>query len=187
LDTVVGALRELPEVHLDRLPRMADFARLAVAAERGRGEPPTVLAAYAGLREASHQQALDGSVIGGVLLAFLDVETRSGHWRGTAEELLTGINDQADGQTTRSRYWPKTPRALSSELRRLAPALRGVGFTVSLGEREGGTGRRLISIGRTSAPPPSPHEGADEGAVWVGATRRRRTRCSPRRPTSRPR
>src|SRR5690606_26352925 len=58
LDTLSGMLRELDSVKLDRLPRMADFALLAVAAERASGAQEVFLDAYAGARAEADEQAI---------------------------------------------------------------------------------------------------------------------------------
>jgi len=162
LDAVVGALRELPTVALAAHPRMADFAEWAVAAERGRGAAPRFLAAYGALQETSHQQALDGSAVGAPLLAVLAAETALGPWEGTAAELLRALNDQADDQTKRGKFWPKTARALSSELRRLEPALRGLGYTLSRPRLTGHDNRRVFTIAR-AGPDPGPPDAPPGG------------------------
>lgn len=121
LDRLAGALRERDHVRLDRLPRMADFAVLAVAAEQAAGEPPTFLAAYAAVRTEADDDAIDASAIGPALRALL---AKHPTWQGTAAELLARLGEIAGEQATRAKGWPKTARGLSGELRRLAPALR---------------------------------------------------------------
>jgi hypothetical protein len=62
LDAVAGALRELPGVRLDRLPRMADFAEWAVAGERALGWPAgSFEAAYRANRQEANETALEAS------------------------------------------------------------------------------------------------------------------------------
>src|SRR5262249_3117857 len=51
LHAVAHGLRQLPEVHLDRLPRMADFARWATACETAIWSPGTFMSAYDGNRD----------------------------------------------------------------------------------------------------------------------------------------
>ena len=171
LDAVVGALRELPHVHLERLPRLADFALWAVAAERGEFLRPDgadgadgrraasaspqpaspFLAAYLGTRAASWEQAIDASPIGGALQSFIHRDLTTSAWEGTAAELLERLGALTDEATRRGRYWPKSPRALSGELRRLAPALRGIGLSVELDIRGGHERRRLIRLAMGNA------------------------------------
>jgi hypothetical protein len=127
LDRVSAGLRELPRVNLDRLPRMADFARFAVACERGAGEGSQFLAAYADNQAGAHEQALDSSPIPAALVAFM---TRREEWEGPASELLevlTGALPNTTGSgPVRPHGWPKRPNELGNVLRRAAPNLRRV-------------------------------------------------------------
>ncbi|HVC35366.1 MAG TPA: bifunctional DNA primase/polymerase [Chloroflexota bacterium] len=146
LDSLAGALRMLPMVHLDRLPRMADFARVAVAAEQARGEAPAFLVAYATARKNAEAATIEGSVIGPALLILCD----SLPWEGTAGELLGKLSELVDEKATKMKTWPQNARAVSGELRRLAPALRRSEINVIFGTRTTG-GRRPITIDK--APP----------------------------------
>ena len=58
------------------------------------------------------------------LLAMLKRETT---FEGTATELLESLSD---GQDTRAKGWPKTPKVLSGLLTRLAPNLRAAGIKI---------------------------------------------------------
>jgi hypothetical protein len=166
LDRLAGALRELPNVQLERLPRMADFAIWAVAAERAAGHPGHLpspfLAAFAGMRAEANELAIDGSAIGPCLRRILD---RDGSFTGTAAMLLDALATVAGESLVRSAVWPRTPRAVAGELRRLAPALRAVGITVQLGVRRHG-GVRVIQIGcADQAASPSPSSPLSAGAA----------------------
>ena len=57
-----------------------------------------------------------------------------GLFTGTASELLSRLNQQADDQA-RTPDWPKTPRRLSGQVRRAAPGLRRVGIEVTFARR----------------------------------------------------
>src|SRR5581483_2490077 len=85
LDYLAGAIRAPPSVNLDRLPRMADFATWAVAAERGAGladgGSSPFLAAYEEGRAAAREAAIEGSAVGPFLVQFLRAR---GHWTATA-------------------------------------------------------------------------------------------------------
>jgi hypothetical protein len=166
LDDVAGALHERPHVALARRPRMADFALWSVAAERGRREPDRFLRAYMGAREAGHDLTIDGSPIGLALRAFLDAHLSDGSWEGTAGQLLKHLVELADDQAKRSRDWPRSPRGLSGEIRRVAPALRGIGFTIVVDIRDRARKRgRLLRIGRVEeagAGPSAPSAPSDD-------------------------
>ncbi len=165
LDELVGALREEPSVRLPSLPRMADFAVWAVAAERGRGAPARFLAAYGGLHAVAYQQALEGSAVGVVLLAWLPGATSLDPWSGTAEDLLTELAAASSEAARRNKAWPKTPRGLRSELTRLAPALRGIGYQIEFDQREGHERRRLLVITRASASDEEPTDAEEPVAT----------------------
>jgi hypothetical protein len=63
----------------------------------------------------------------------------------TSTDLLKTLGDLVPEHVRRSKDWPPNARALSNRLRRLAPALRGIGIVMSFG-REGHDRRRLITI-----------------------------------------
>ena len=149
LDRLAGALRELPATRLDRLPRMADFAVLAVAAERAAGEPARFLAAYSGQRHAAYEAALEASAVGQALVALV---REQGAWEGTAAELLAALAAHAGEAATRARGWPRSARALVGELRRLAPALRAVGITYIPARRVGHDRARRLRLEPTPEP-----------------------------------
>src|SRR5262249_17815102 len=69
LDAVAGALARHPKVTLPTLPRMADFASWAVAAEPNLGcaKEGIFLAAYEGNRAQAHVLALEASPIAGAV------------------------------------------------------------------------------------------------------------------------
>jgi hypothetical protein len=165
LDVVSGALRELPAVKLDRLPRMADFARRAVAAEKGQGwVDGTFMAAYAENRAGANDTALEASPVAGAIVDFM---ASRDEWSGTATELLAGLNTLVEEATTRREGWPVDGAQLGKILRRIAPNLRRSGTDVQLDTPR----RRMITIrkGRdfaviTDMPPQEPQEDGAIGA-----------------------
>ena len=137
LDDVAAALRTLPNVQLRRLPRLADFALWATAAERGRGEPARFMTAFARARFSGHEQAIEASAIGGALLAFIADDLVREPWQGTAKDLLARLAVLGGETATCHKEWPKSPRGLSGMLRGLAPALRATGVETTFDVREG--------------------------------------------------
>jgi len=110
LDATSAAIRELPHVRLEALPRMADFATWAVAGELALGlAPGAFLRAYADNRAASNSLALESSPVAPALAMLLQAQPeREGvrEWSGTAGELLAALEARTDDATRRLRSWP---------------------------------------------------------------------------------
>ncbi|MBI3636669.1 MAG: hypothetical protein HY216_10760 [Candidatus Rokubacteria bacterium] len=145
LDGVSAALRNISTVRPARLPRMADFALWAVAAEPALGFPPgEFMASYDRNVASGHELALEASPIASSVLALAD-----GGWKGTAKELLTAVDTRADDATRRSRDWPKSPKGVANALRRIVSNLRAIGVAVEFSDKpELGPRRRQIIIRR---------------------------------------
>jgi hypothetical protein len=143
LDAAACAVRELPATRLDAAPRMADFAEWIVAAESALPwAPGEFLAAYSGNRGEANELTLEESPIGSPVR-----ELAQNGFEGTAEDLLERLEGIAGEAATRRKEWPKSPRALSGKLRRIAPNLRALGIEVEFGKEPGGGRRRLITLG----------------------------------------
>ncbi|MDP9479557.1 MAG: bifunctional DNA primase/polymerase [Actinomycetota bacterium] len=126
LDAVGGALGRLPETKLERLPRMAEFAEWATAAEEGLGwEKGAFMNIYQQNRAEAVDAALEGDPVAEAVLAFMG-ERRG--WEGTTAGLQKEIALKADERVQRTKDWPKTPAHLSARMKRLAPALRAQGL-----------------------------------------------------------
>ena len=148
LDAVAGALAELPNVKLARLPRMADFAKWVTAAELALGWPRgAFMAAYDRNREAANELALEASPIASKLFELL---AATDQWEGTAGELLNALEETFGNAPKRPDGWPKNPRGLSGHLRRLAPNLQSAGWSIDFG-RSNDRGRRRTLLIRTAA------------------------------------
>ena len=147
LTALSGVLREQPRVRLASLPRMADFAITGVAAEQALGwRRGTFLSAYAANRGEANRVTLDSSVIFPTFEAFVET-LPGGQWSGTWQTLLDRLNAIAGHKQTPPKYWPGTPRALSGQLRRLAPTLRTIGISVQFDRRDGSkSNSRLVMI-----------------------------------------
>jgi hypothetical protein len=145
LDALSCALRHVDETHLAQLPRMADFALWATAAEPALStQHGSFLAAYTGNRAQAHELAVDATPFGQTLL-----EVARDGFEGTASELLERLVDGAGEQASRQREWPRNPRALSAALKRLAPNLRALGCPVEFTREPTRDRRRIIRLGPT--------------------------------------
>ena len=100
---------------------------------------------YAGNRAAANELALEASSVAAALQAFIKEGIE---WEGTATELLVKIENvrYTDAITRNRPGWPKSARALSNQLRRIAPTLRRIGVEVTMGNREGRDRRRIIHL-----------------------------------------
>jgi hypothetical protein len=127
-DCIAEAKKRLPQVEAVALPRMADFARFAIAAEESLGyESGSFLAKYHQNRRVADQLIVESSSVGAAVRKLLLILER---WEGTAQELLDKLNDSFPEDMSRSGRPPSSPRMLSSHLRRVAPHLRPLGFDI---------------------------------------------------------
>ena len=144
LDAVAVGLAREATVNLNRLPRMADFAVWVTACEVGVGwAEGTFMAAYTENRSSANDTAMEASVVGLAVQQFM-ADRR--FWQGTSTDLLTAVEGVVDEKTQRRKDWPKTPRKISGDLRRVAPNLRRAGLDVSFDRGSGKSRRRLISL-----------------------------------------
>jgi hypothetical protein len=147
LGAVARALRDESQTRVQRLPRMADFARWVVAAEPAcPWRPGDFLAACRGNRDAANEAALEACPVAEAVLRLMSDRTA---WEGTATELLRELARWAHATDAGRREWPRGPLALSIQLRRVGPNLRGAGVNVEFDQRTAGSGsRRLIRLRR---------------------------------------
>ncbi|HAT50434.1 MAG: hypothetical protein HQL07_03065 [Nitrospirae bacterium] len=143
LNILSSVLKNLPNTHMVRLPRMADFAKLGTAAEEAMGcKPGEFLEIYSGNQKDSVQSGLDGSLL------YLEINewlANLDKWTGTASKLLDVLNKIVDEQIIKQRSWPKTAKLLSGQLRMLAPAMRSVGIDVTFSKKDG---KRIVTIAK---------------------------------------
>jgi DNA primase len=143
LDVISIALRELPNTHLNAVPRMADFAYWVTAAEAALPWPKgRFLEAYRQNRAQSIELSLETDPVATAIRSLME-ETKE--WKGTASGLLEALGRYIPERIQRSNEWPKSVQWLSNRLKRLATNLRGANIEVGF-DRESGTGRRLIVI-----------------------------------------
>jgi hypothetical protein len=137
----------LPSVQLIDVPRMADFATFATAAEPGLGLPRgAFMRAYNENRRNANAVALEASPIASLICDLAE----TGQWEGTAQQLLRKLRSKADEETLQQKGWPKAPRVLSGMLRRLATALRKAGIDVQFWRDDTPQRTKMISIKQRS-------------------------------------
>ena len=129
LDMLVCGLQRLPTTRLANSPRMADFARWAVACGLEGFE-----AAYAANRQNAINVMLSHDAIAKEVRR---LPVKRTVWNGTVDDLLDIV-----GPTTKI----KSTKKLSDDLRRLAPMLRSIGIQIVYEQRT--AERRPIRIER---------------------------------------
>jgi hypothetical protein len=141
-DAAAAALRNQSQVVLPALPRMADFAIWATAAEPLLGcRSGGFMRAYSGNRQAIVESTIDGDV---VARAVRDLMNQQAEWTGTATDLLSLLDSRVDDRTKRAHSWPGNPRSMTGRLKRAATFLRSAGIDIIRSPRG-----RLLTIRQT--------------------------------------
>lgn len=148
LDAVVEGIKRLPDTHLEKLPRMADFALWATACETALWPAGTFWSAYCGNRDEAVEGVIDADPIAAAVRVVMATRTV---WTGKASDLLGALGEVVGERGVKSKTWPDSPRALSGRLRRAATFLRKIGIETVFG-REGRARTRTITITTHSAP-----------------------------------
>jgi hypothetical protein len=151
-DAVSHGLKTLPDVQLNRLPRMADFAAWVTACEGVLWKRGTFLDAYTSNIEEAVEVVLDADQVAPVLRSYADLHPE---FEGTASDLLKALNGIAPESQTKAKGWPKRPNTLSGILRRIAPPLRKVGIDIEFEDKKRPKSikitRRVVKVGKTSS------------------------------------
>ncbi len=165
LDAVSSGLRNVGTTKLDRLPRMADFALFVTAAASALGwQPGDFLKTYSANRASANDLALEASQLAKYAQALAE---QPGGWSGTATELLSEIDARATDREKNSKFWPRNGRAVSNELRRIAPNLRAAGYAVEFATTHEG---RQIALSRAEPPSDTPSAESTDSCVATVAS-----------------
>jgi hypothetical protein len=148
----MAGLRTLPDVKLDRLPRMADFAIWATACESALGSAGILMKAYCRNRDDAVEALIEADPVANALPRFIATRTA---WTGTVTDLLRELCEKVDEAVRKDRHWPASAKALSGRLRRAAPCLRKIGIEI---ERDRDKSRKrsrniYITVKPENAPP----------------------------------
>jgi hypothetical protein len=172
-------LRRLPTLEPSGLPRMATFAKWAMACETAFWPEGSFIAAYEGNMAGGVEDVIDSDKAVSTLRAFM---VERDQWKGTATELLEALaafvkQPQRDAEAKREaalfdpkaqsyaeaqlrearekvretlgKGWPGNPRALSGRLKKAGPALRQIGVAIAWPTHHGDA--RIITIASSSA------------------------------------
>jgi putative DNA primase/helicase len=157
-DAVAGAMRTLETISYIHLPRLADFATWAMAAEESFGfEAGTFARAYAENRERNRDIVIDDDPLARHLIAFARLQGEEG-WVGSASEFLAEVSlmETDEAKKKPSAGWPKSPEAFAKRLQRLGPDLRAKGADIRRGARRASGSQWLVCWSGEPARPTQP-------------------------------
>lgn len=165
LDLFSAALAILPTVKLTQKQRMADYERLGEAVARAMGfAAGEFQQQYAELVRAGIDRALESNAVAQALDRYIAERVLPLNWQGTAGQLYDLLNTHSIPDRS---SWPRSPKGLSDQLRRIAPAYRAKGIDIThLGHsREGARWRIARTRSQTNpATPPGIEGGTRYGA-----------------------
>lgn len=128
LDTLSHAMKIFPSVKLDKLPRMADFARWGYAIGEALGSKgQEFLDQYAANRQEQNAEAINSDPVALLIVAFMGNRKE---WTGLVSSLLMEMRTLAfhEGISTQTKAFPSQPNGLSRRLRGMKSNLEGVGI-----------------------------------------------------------
>ncbi len=173
LSALAGALAREPAVKLPELPRMADFAVFATAAEAALGwAEGDFMRAYQANRSDTTSIAFDADLVAQAVVRFMTDRTE---WTGMARDLFAQLASCVSERDRESRAWPAAANVLSTRLRRAAPVLRELGVDVDADMSDGrGRDKRRCLVLRKIPKPTGPtgpisdiaQESGEQKAAW---------------------
>jgi len=165
LTALSQAVRDLPSVPPQPLPRMADFAQRAISYETALGlKAGDFMRAYHGNIEAAAVTTVEGSA---VAQAIIRLVTHNVEWSGTATDLLDAIGPKADDRNRSAREWPRSGRGMIGALMNLGPALLRLGVSYGHLKRSDAKGTRLLRL--VWRDPAQPSESSESSEPRRGA------------------
>jgi len=154
-DTLSKAMKIYPTVKLDKLPRMADFARWGFAigeALGGYGEK--FLNEYNTNQQYQNTEIINSDVVATLTVAFMKDKAE---WTGTISKLFNELSELASkyGINPKSKVFPSYPNVLSRKLNGLRSNLQAEGITYITAYKSYGT---TITINNEKISPLPPYE-----------------------------
>jgi hypothetical protein len=148
LTAVAEGLKRIDQIKLEALPRMADFALWAIACETAFWWEGTFADVYKTNRAEAIETVIDADMVATAVCTLME-DIKKSEWTGTATDLLVALSSTVGDRLADTKAWPKSSRAQSGQLRKMASSLRKVGIDVIFG-REAHTRVRKVTI--TSVP-----------------------------------
>lgn len=152
------ALKLLPSVKLEKLPRLADWAKLcyAICESMDGHSGKEFLDAYQFILDRQTEMALESSLVAQACRLLV---SQFGKWEGTATDLhnvkliydgIAGYEDDYDAKCYLINHpdWPKSPATLGKQLDRCKSTLESIGIKVKHGYYK--FGQRWINLTDTN-------------------------------------
>lgn len=157
LDTLSKAMAIFPTVKLDKLPRMADFARWGYAiGEALGGKGQEFLSEYTANIETQNIEVVNSDVVATLMIAFMkDLPI----WQGLVSVLYLHLSDLAPnyGINPLLKEFPSQPNMLTRRLNAIKSNLEMVGIFFERRDKTNGT--FITVINKNASPlPPYPHK-----------------------------
>lgn len=141
LDAIAGALHHLPHIKLQRMPRMADFARIACAyAEFAGIGSEKMLEIIMQHTSRQTQEVLDADPVASAIRDFIQ---KQGTWKGTAASLLQQLNEFVS--VPKPDGWPKQANNLTRKINVLHATLNEAGISIRR-HKEGLSREKLLTL-----------------------------------------
>jgi hypothetical protein len=135
LDAASMALRNLSTIQLEELPRMADFAQWVVACEPLlTNRPGHFMEVYNRNQEEAVAIELEASPLATTICQFIEQQPYQ-QWTGYMNELLKKLDPLVSDKEKKSPSWPKSARALSCKIKRIATGLRSADIDITFNGR----------------------------------------------------
>lgn len=128
-DALAHGLKMLPDIRLDRLPRMADFARWAAACEGALWPAGTFMTAYAENRAEAIEVLVDNDAFASAIRTFMASRNQ---WEGRPSELFEVLTADVAENVRKSKAWPGAAHIATGRLKRLASFLRQIGIDIEI-------------------------------------------------------
>ena len=155
LDAVAEGIKRLPHTHLEKLPRMADFALWVTACEAALWPPGTFWSAYSSNRSEVAQSVIEADTTALMIQTLMKQRTI---WTGTCADLLEELNNilvtvaVTSDRNVKPKGWPDSPRKLSGYLRRAASPLRTIGIEIEFSRKGTRSRNRIVTITSSNQP-----------------------------------
>ena len=150
LDAIVEGLRRLPETHLPKLPRMADFALWASACESALWPTGTFWSAYGGNRDEAVEGVIEADPVATAVRAFM---AGRAVWTGLPPTCWATFRRRRTSASPRPRHGRRTPARFRAGCAGRPPSCARLVLRPALRER--GVGE----LGSSVSPPIRPSLG----------------------------